>query len=374
MLTEFEMSGYRKFDNLLLKNLKRINIFLGDNNTGKTSVLEAIYMWCNGKSLYPTLQYGVNRRFLRNPTNPYEIVEAILAIVNENYAKKSEYPINLKAQYNGKTVEFLHKIVPGPLFFDMNESMHDVYGYQNVNNDMIYKMDKMPYQINTAIGNTQNSYIAKWDIETNITEKIEYDLVFPYQYNSNIPAYALAKFVDMFDYKNTSELARILTVLKRTNKIESFINDINKMYGDIAGFDLLRLHSYGTDTVFVKNSSNEYLPINSYGDGLQRSYSILGNFVLYPKAIICIDEIDTTLHYTTLNLFNNLILKYSKKYNNQLFLTSHNKEWLDSFLSCAEKMKSLDEINVFRLNNKKNINISGTKAIELRNEFGMELR
>lgn len=44
-LTEILIKQYRGLINLELKNLNKINIFVGPNNCGKTSILEAISLW-----------------------------------------------------------------------------------------------------------------------------------------------------------------------------------------------------------------------------------------------------------------------------------------------------------------------------------------
>ena len=44
MLNEFTIEAYRGLKNLELKDLKKVNIFVGPNNCGKTSILESIIL------------------------------------------------------------------------------------------------------------------------------------------------------------------------------------------------------------------------------------------------------------------------------------------------------------------------------------------
>ncbi|WP_252179459.1 AAA family ATPase [Endozoicomonas sp. 4G] len=64
MITSFSVENLKKFQHLELKDLKRINIISGQNNTGKTSILEALFMFYDRSSPELTLkQYawrGVN--------------------------------------------------------------------------------------------------------------------------------------------------------------------------------------------------------------------------------------------------------------------------------------------------------------------------
>ena len=42
ILKNLTIKNFRCFENFHLKDLKRVNIFVGDNNSGKSSVLEAV--------------------------------------------------------------------------------------------------------------------------------------------------------------------------------------------------------------------------------------------------------------------------------------------------------------------------------------------
>ena len=42
MLTSLKISGFRRYENLHLQDLSRINFILGENNIGKTSLLEDV--------------------------------------------------------------------------------------------------------------------------------------------------------------------------------------------------------------------------------------------------------------------------------------------------------------------------------------------
>ena len=48
MLEELNVKGFRKYRDFSVFDLANVNIVLGDNNVGKTSFLEAVYVWCCG--------------------------------------------------------------------------------------------------------------------------------------------------------------------------------------------------------------------------------------------------------------------------------------------------------------------------------------
>ena len=57
---QIQINGYRGFETLALSQLGQVNIFVGDNNSGKTSLLEAISILCN--PIDPFQWLGVSQR------------------------------------------------------------------------------------------------------------------------------------------------------------------------------------------------------------------------------------------------------------------------------------------------------------------------
>jgi AAA15 family ATPase/GTPase len=106
--------------------------------------------------------------------------------------------------------------------------------------------------------------------------------------------------------------------------------------------------------------------------------------IVFKNSIICIEEIDATFHPQSQAQLAHSLLKYSQKYNNQLFITTHNIEFLDSFLSALYSKNDIniinDDLRVITLKQDIHSNklitrvLSGTEAYEARYDFKMELR
>src|SRR5450755_4445457 len=81
MISSLTSEGYRCFDHFEMSGLGHINLLVGTNNSGKTSVLEAIYLlssmgdpaalwqllWRRGERLPPTLLTAPDRPARRSP-------------------------------------------------------------------------------------------------------------------------------------------------------------------------------------------------------------------------------------------------------------------------------------------------------------------
>ena len=98
------------------------------------------------------------------------------------------------------------------------------------------------------------------------------------------------------------------------------------------------------------------------------------------KIIICIDEIDTGLHPTAQQSFCSYLFKYARKNNVQLFITTHNLEFIDNMLKAGQKMSNKDRKNtkVFSI-----VEVDGkpvahcmdsVEALSVRTNYSLELR
>ena len=52
MLRDLTILNYRCFEDFQMDGLEQINLFVGNNNSGKTSLLEAIYLLVNDDKLF----------------------------------------------------------------------------------------------------------------------------------------------------------------------------------------------------------------------------------------------------------------------------------------------------------------------------------
>ena len=65
MFTKLEIENYKSMKKVKLDNLEQINIFVGKNEVGKTTILEAIYLMIAPSN--PSLAIKVNKfRNLKN--------------------------------------------------------------------------------------------------------------------------------------------------------------------------------------------------------------------------------------------------------------------------------------------------------------------
>jgi AAA15 family ATPase/GTPase len=72
--------------------------------------------------------------------------------------------------------------------------------------------------------------------------------------------------------------------------------------------------------------------ITNYGEGVQRVFEIALFFAYARDGVLLIDEFETAIHKSLLIDFSKFVQELAEKFNVQVFLTSHSKECIDSFI------------------------------------------
>jgi len=379
LLESIRIKGFRKYVDFSIENLGKINFILGNNNVGKTSVLEAIYAWACGQNISPFLNIPLSRGRYSAVQYPYWMMEEVMALVSDH--SSLPFKVGFTGIFNGKEETFEHTIYPSELLTDYDSS------YKMLITDSIPRSNEVTQKETSPILSAQSGMIqitqpvmvAKWEIkykESVVTENI----TAPTSMVTRVAPFQLAKYIDVLSHTIVNETVKMYSSLKREKKIEDVANEMSKVFPEISGFDMIPYPDGSQAPISIVKKDGTLLPIYAYGDGVQRWFYILGAISLYKNAIICIDEIDTGFHPEAQLEFNKHLAEYAHNNNVQLFITTHNIEYVDHFLEAvktlgedylnAAKVITLREIN----NNNRIRTMNAEEAIRARNDFRMELR
>ena len=332
MIKDIHIQNYRGIKDLKIKDFKRINLLVGDNNSGKTSVLEAATI------LYPNLVTFFQIVALRE-----------LGYMQINKDKNSvDFMINLpsldKQFYNGNYAE------PFKI-----ESIFAKSGAKKSEKKLSLKVClSKDYEKFDQIINTQdqriseiNSFIAKYSLgkdsqklglSTNGTGKTigeSFGVKHIFISDTTPKGQQIVKqFVPIARASRESEYVKILKIF------EPKLCDIKQA---------------GDDLIFEKNDKST-VSFSYMGTGFVRFLSILLTIenLKDEAAIISIDEIGNGLHPSKQEIFWEVMFEFLKKNKNlQIFATTHSDESVAALSKVFEKRgkKDLgeDEIRLFKI-------------------------
>lgn len=286
MLKNINISNYRVIKHLSLDNFASINIFTGAANSGKSSILEAIYFLCNNNinSLNHILK-------IRNFTDEPDMFKSFFYDydINKNISIKGYNNKNIVCNINaGKNI-----------IYENTESW--------LNNIVI------EYDSSSLVENYK--YSAYFDNDFKLNINLEDSLMF-----NNSSAEYIAAFSCYDTLKNN--LTRILINNNSKKELIKYIKIFDENIEDIIFIGNIISVAYK----YLANAVN----IKAAGKGFY-SYLTIIAAVLSGSKIIIIDEIENGIHFSLLGKLINNIIDISLKDNIQFFISTHSKEFLEIF-------------------------------------------
>lgn len=299
---------YRKLKNIEVTHLKRINIFAGGNNMGKTSMLEAFYLLSQ-----------------LNDINTYFDLE----------------------KYRGKFSNEFHSVWMDKNFIssiDISGNFNSVATSLEIKSEITEEDIEKTGYLSTLISNAAVE-------ATNFTSSI-------HLYSSKEPdiRYATSRilcraaFTSPYRYNSVLLQTAHTTAVKEGyfDKVKNFIKE--KLDPSIKNIELV---SEAGENRFMVSTEDAEKPIDltKYGEGLQRVFEIALLLCYCRDGILCIDEMDSALHKSLLIHFTKFIQETAKEFNVQVFLSTHSKECIDAFI---ENESANEEITAYMLKEENN--------------------
>src|SRR6476469_6662140 len=97
------IKGFRGLKDCTINDLARVNVFVGQNNSGKSSILEAIFLLCGMHAPQLVLTIDLLRNLLHSEENDFRFI-----FYNLDYSSDLE----IKAELFDKDSEYKLKILP----------------------------------------------------------------------------------------------------------------------------------------------------------------------------------------------------------------------------------------------------------------------
>lgn len=343
MLAKFSVENFRKYKKLDLKNLSRINIFVGANNAGKTSIIEAIIAFSCGTNLQSLFSMSMFHRTFDNITlfSPYTLAEMITATF---FDYTQDFKFAFQGVVDEKNIMVKHSFKPSEIFSFFLPDDRGMFVEQHPSDRQ--NLMTMMYGGNSTV--VQNYHMGRWTIQVNENEQKKYEIFHPQILPNNIieKPIILARLEESFSHRNETENRMIFSILARKGLIPEFVEGLNSSFEalEIESIENIPYPDGGIAPIILRLKNKKIRPLYSFGDGLRRWFNILGGMVAYKHAVHCIEEIDSTFNCKLQGDLVPMLWKYANEYDNQLFVTTHNGEFLYNFLRCLKTDAGGDEV------------------------------
>ncbi len=138
--------------------------------------------------------------------------------------------------------------------------------------------------------------------------------------------------------------------------------------------DLIRLDVKESRTLVRLANEKTPIPLKNLGDGAQRMLLMAIALVSAKDKLLLIDEIEAGLHHTVQEGLWLKIFEYAKKWNIQVFATTHSEDTVKAFTYAMEQANNAEAGAFFRLQqNRKTEQIEAIAYYLTRLESALEL-
>lgn len=322
MLNSLDIQNYRSLKNLKIKSLGNVNLITGKNNTGKSTILEAIALYASKGDINLIYQFlnerGESFKLSETNKNPTEsnIRSLSSLFTNRIVGFEIENTISIQSQENQIAIRF-------------------VKYYDEIQRD------------------GQGSVITrKRTILDNENDKQIPIFKFGFETKANGLSYILSLDDERqlrYGFRNLSINSNESFQFIRTRNIDREVN--GKLFDNIAlttkeqdVIDALKIIELSTERIaFIDENSRErtaviklsnvqtVLPLKSMGDGINRILTIILAIVNCDNGYLLIDEFENGLHHSVQEQLWKIIFSLSKKLNIQVFATTHSEDCIKGF-------------------------------------------
>lgn len=372
-INNININSFRGICNLSVNDLSHVNLIVGDNNCGKTSILEALQLLRAPEDINNIFRVSRIRDaysgFSRMP-----IFDSFINMLQGDHSKA----LSVSCDYQNENNDCFKSSVSitgsvKRVMFDINElSQKDRFAYREriiepddneidefegnlVSESNVSGLSINPIKINRFTNVTGRAVVNNGKIKINYLSPV-----------SHVVGNTFDRIIRNEKYKEIC-----ITMLKM------FDENIDDLL-------LLRMESSYRPIEYVKNRANGLMPLSTYGDGIKKVLAIANAIAQAANGILLIDEIETAIHSKYYDDIFRFIIKASVQYNVQLFITTHSIEAVDGLLNTqtidGEYSESSDLIKVITLR-KDSVSgktmarsMTGKEVFDGREKFDFEVR
>jgi hypothetical protein len=375
MFSSVRIDGYRGFEQFEMQNLRRVNLLVGTNNSGKTSVLEAIYLLSSagdpgglwqllarrGERLPSLSLSGVDR-----PTRlaPVELDPSHL-FTGHDMQPGSRFQI---AASNGSKDRFLEYTIKE---LSQREKM-ELLGSEDESElgpRIILSIQGSPKPQLGAVQLSRTGGLNLDSFELHLRRSRQRSLGALATQFITTESFSGDELVAMWNKISLTPVEDL--VLRALRFLDPGIERIaaqattSRYYGN-----------QGRGGFIVKRTGWEQpVPIGSMGDGIWRMLAIAIAISQCEGGVLLVDEIDTGLHYSVMSQMWNLIYAAATELDVQVFATTHSYDCVYSLAQVCSRGEAQPSVSVQRIEpgksrsvpyDEEEISVAASRDIEVR--------
>lgn len=323
MLNSLQITNFRTFRNLCLNRIGKVNLIVGQNNVGKTSLLEAIHLYSSDDVLYAVVRL-LERRQEYSLENGGRLV-----LFSNLFYQDAESPAQIEiGETSGE-----NQLVIRPMWRWIEETEQE----EEIRLIRQVQLSKEPPD-NIELQGIEATEVltAKRGTETLQSISMESE-----RYSSSLRRRSRDFKSSLFlpfsgfndEYIDPAELWDRIVLTDREYAVLDALKIIEPDLERIVMVQGKRPQRLAMVKVLQQKN---IMPLRSLGDGMNKLFELaLGLVNAGEGRAFLVDEIDSGLHFTTLVNVWRLVFRTAEKLKVQVFATTHSWDCIEAFQKAA---------------------------------------
>lgn len=318
-IKDIALENFRGIRTLRIESLGRVNVLLGNNNSGKSSLLEAmlILMGANKPSL--PLEMNINRNY-------NGISEDDFAMFFHGLDTNTQ--IRMHAAFSDSTsrtlnISYFRSEVGEIDASEMQKAETPLLQQWNYGLEFVYNDDGLEKR-STVVYDAVKKTIRSDSSEKSPSRRVTFFMGPRYNFNDYI-----------------SHFNQIVTDKEKDAVVEA-LQEIESRIKDVAVVG---------DKVMVDVGLDKLIPINLMGDGTRKLFTVATALYNAKGGVLIIDEVDNGLYYKSMKSLWRLILTSAVRFDVQVVLSTHSLDSLNALNSLLENEMAVsrDGVRIYTL-------------------------
>jgi energy-coupling factor transporter ATP-binding protein EcfA2 len=320
---------FRRLENLRLDELGSVNLLVGKNNSGKTSVLEALAVACHPSSPLNWINTAWERELksARTPVlevlnwmfphttprqNGFEGTVAISGVLGSRGGGQAHLmgpeAIRILAEYR----EFQEVALRPPEFSGEEALVDEPARYAGTMKIRVWQGDE-----GSPVGSEQ---------------------VYPFEFRGEkflvegeLPMLLRHQFVSPVSHRTNQQLLATLDQVLEERRKPQVIELLRRFASDVDDLEI-RSPQGRRAVIHLHHRGLGHVPLAMEGDGMRRALAFASAAALAQGGVLLLDEVETALHPEALAGMFRFLVETCRETYVQLFVTTHSLEAVDAML------------------------------------------
>ncbi len=368
-IDEFMIHQFRGMRDLKLEGLGRINLLVGNNNSGKTSVLEALSIFCDSlnwrrwSNVASAREVGGIYSLSQSERLTWLFPQGEEYTNHDSSTANPEISLSASGSFHVKDVSAHYEC-----FTEIVQTKFPRSGEGEASEEREREVESIKINVSSSVQTSPST-----------NEVLKETFIFPI--NRALPpvrrseiAVLPAQIINPSSHRLGNTPSQLWTDVINAETKSDAIKLLRSFDPDIQDIDII-IGPAERPIVSIKHKKLRRAPLSTFGDGLRRIFTLATAIPGVREGLLLVDELETAIHTGALEKTFDWLVRACIQNKVQLFATTHSLETVDAILNVIGENI---ELVAYRLHKDENTIIvtrfNKQLLSQLRKELGLEVR